>query len=552
MPPLDCVSHHREDNGQVKMRSLRQFVILGLFLLAGFIAFATIINSYFLSDDFAQIGKVLAGDLSVVWGKEHGGFFRPLFVLSYLIDTRIWGTSPLGFHLTNIIFHSLNAFLTFKLTRRLIEGLTLTVETKNAITIGAGALFLLHPSHTEAVSWISGRADLMATFFCLASLLCYIAYARNKSVPQLALSLSCFALALLAKESAICLPFLVAVTAVFMGQAGRDTRRQLLGIVALYVFILLIFVAVRSIFIGSLVGGYGLGQHLNFSPRWLRDRLLEASVRSVLPTLPIALSRFLFKPLQSLVFILFSLAFAGFVAAVSVFRRRRYGLSERKQQNRFLVVLVTLFLFALLPAINLRLSLYQTLGERFLYLPSIFSCLLIAYLLAILLRNSRLWLLAMICILGCYSVTLYQTNKSWREAAELTRSIKDDLNAASTHARLVILNAPDNLRGVPVFHNGLPEALAYFQDRKPAKRVEIIAFQNLKSGADEVAITRGPESLTIQLLNSSDGFARRDSSECFEVVFQSRTSLELRARTCSTDADLFFFDKGRMTRFSER
>src|SRR2546422_10546143 len=107
------------------MRSLRQFVILGLFLLAGFIAFATILNSYFLSDDFAQIGKVLSGDLSVVWGKAHGGFFRPLFILSYLIDTRVWGARPFGFHLTNVVFHSLNAFLTFMRCLRAVEGLNI-------------------------------------------------------------------------------------------------------------------------------------------------------------------------------------------------------------------------------------------------------------------------------------------------------------------------------------------------------------------------------------------------------------------------------------------
>jgi hypothetical protein len=162
------------------MRSRRQVIILGLFLLGGFVAFSNIINSYFLSDDFAQIGKILSGDLSVVWGKAHGGFFRPLFILSYLIDIKIWGARPLGFHLTNVVLHSLNAFLTFILSLRMVESLKLTAGTKRAIAIGAGALFLLHPSHTEAVSWISGRADLIATFFCLASLLSYLAYARTR------------------------------------------------------------------------------------------------------------------------------------------------------------------------------------------------------------------------------------------------------------------------------------------------------------------------------------------------------------------------------------
>src|SRR5258706_1044478 len=158
------------------MSSRRHLIILGLFILGGFLAYANILNSYFLSDDFAQIGKVLGGDFSVVWGKAHGGFFRPLFILSYIIDSKIWQAHALGFHLTNVAIHSLNAFLTFILATRMLWYLQSTARTSKAIAILAGVLFLVHPSHTEAVSWISGRADLIATFFCLASLCTYLAY----------------------------------------------------------------------------------------------------------------------------------------------------------------------------------------------------------------------------------------------------------------------------------------------------------------------------------------------------------------------------------------
>jgi len=53
------------------MRTIRspQLLLLGLFLLAGLIAFSPNLNSYFLSDDFVQIGKVLHGDYSVAWGQ---------------------------------------------------------------------------------------------------------------------------------------------------------------------------------------------------------------------------------------------------------------------------------------------------------------------------------------------------------------------------------------------------------------------------------------------------------------------------------------------------
>src|SRR5437879_9381238 len=99
------------------MRLVRssQLYLLGLFLLAAFIAFSPNINSYFLSDDFVQIGKVLHGDFSVSWGQEHGGFFRPVFIWSYLFDSRIWGAHPFGYHLTNLILQGLIEFLDFKL-----------------------------------------------------------------------------------------------------------------------------------------------------------------------------------------------------------------------------------------------------------------------------------------------------------------------------------------------------------------------------------------------------------------------------------------------------
>jgi len=534
------------------MSSRRQFIVLGLFLMGGFVAYSNILNSYFLSDDFVQIGKVLSGDLSVVWGRAQGGFFRPLFIFSYLIDTKIWAARPFGFHLTNVAFHSLNAFLTYVLSLRVVQDLKVKNSTGRAVAIGAGALFLLHPSHTEAVSWISGRADLIATCFCLAALVFYLGYARTGRVLQLTLSLVSFTLALLAKESAICLPLLVVVLGIFGGHARQKTRRNFVICTALFVSILMVFVLVRSAFIGSVVGGYGVSQHLNFSPPWLRDRLLEASVRSVLPALPAELSRFLFKPLQSWVFILFSVVCASLIAAAIILRRRFHELSERREQNRVLTMIVVLFLGSLLPVINLRLTLYQTLGERFVYLPSVFSCLLMAYLAAILLRRQAWWLTILICILGFYSVRLYHANQSWREAAALSQSIKDELVAAATRDRLLIINAPDNLRGVPVFHNGLAEALEHFQNQKRFERVEIIAFEEIQSVSDEVALTRLSETLTIQLNNDKDDFARVEPAGCIAAVRQSRTVLELRAQPCAADSDLFLFDQGKMIRLPDR
>ena len=537
----------------IDVKSFRQIQILFLLVVIGFVAYSSVLNSYFLSDDFAQIGKILGGDFSVTWGRAHGGFFRPLFILSYLIETKIWGTRPLGFHLTNVALHALSAFLLFALSLRLLQELDLPARTKTLISLGAALLFLLHPSHTEAVSWISGRADLIATCFCLGSLLWFVAYANSKRGLHLVLSLLSFALSLFAKESAICLPFLVLVIGLGLGKPRSDgrARKQFLGVLALFFVILVAFILIRSVFIGALVGGYGTSQHLNFSAPWLRDRLLEASVRSVLPALPSRWSNFLFKPLQSPLFILIVVICAGLIATAIFLRRKLYDRPERKEQNIFLLALLLLFLFSLLPVINLRLSLYQTLGERFLYLPSVFSCLLMSYLSAILVRKIALWLLILMCVIGFYAATLYQTNRLWREAAALSRSIKDDLVNSSSRDRLLILNAPDNLRGVPVYHNGFPEAIQYFQNQKHIEQIQVVSFHSLQSPKDEVESVRSFDFLRLNLVNKDDGFIEFRDADCLELLGHTNNSMDLRRGNCSSNTDLFYFTKGRMIKISD-
>jgi hypothetical protein len=522
---------------------LRQIYLLGLFLLASGVAFSLNLNSYFLSDDFVQIGKVLHGDLSVAWGQEYGGFFRPLFIASYLIDSRLWGASPLGFHLTNAFLHALNAFLLFRLALRMFEPIMPDPRMRTVIAISAAALFLLHPSHAEAVVWISGRADLIATCFVLLSLLLYLAFEDQLRPVYIFASAGCFVLALLAKESAVCLPFLILIAGIY--RSPRKTMAHLFGVVAGYMAILFVFILIRAWYIGTIVGGYGTAQHLNFSLGWIRDRLLEAIVRSVLPPLPSSWLAFLFKPLQSPAFYLIMLLVAAVVGVFTVTRRRHYSVGERRGQNRFLLLLAGMFLCALLPVINLRLSLYETLGERFLYLPTVFACLFIAYVAMVLTRTKRPMVLLVLIIISLYSWSLYRTGLVWREAANLSHTISRELADSASENTIVMLNAPDNLRGVPVFHNGLREAIAW--PSNAMSQVQIVAFQDLQRSGDETVIS-GSRPLYIRVVNSADTFTRVSGSDCLEVSNSGRNTLLLDLKPCASGSEIFFLSAGRINR----
>lgn len=545
------VESERQLNGSLKASSLRLPPPSLLFALS-FLAYATVLNSYFLSDDFAQIGRVLEGDWSLAWGREHGGFFRPVFIVSYILDSRVWGENPLGYHLTNTFVHGLNSFFVYKLARRLFARQSFSEDARLTISFVAGILFLLHPSHTEAVSWISGRADLLATLFSFTTLAAYVCFAETRRVLHLALGLLAFTLALLSKEMAASLPLMLLAVCYCRAPEGnaKAALKESLRTTAPFFATLFLFILVRRAVLGAWVGGYGTEQHLNFSPGWLRDRFLQATLRALAPAFSPELSAILLKPLKSRVFILSSLACALLIVLLLRRRRAIYQRSVRREQNSLVLFLVVMFILSLLPVINLRLSLFDTQGERFVYWPSAFTSIMIAYLSFILLRSKKIWLALMLCLSAFYSISLYRTNQTWREAALLSRSIKDEIaRSATNEKRLIVLNAPDNLRGVPVFHNGLDEALRLFQKERPIETTRVLALHDLNSIDDEVELKKENDGLSLRLLNGADLFVSvAEDTQCLEILERSRTELRFRPVNCADSFAAFFFSSGEMYR----
>jgi hypothetical protein len=127
-------------------------------------------------------------------------FYRPLVSLSYWLDFRVWGLNPAAFHLTNILIQTANVIVLFYI----LIGLTSSPESA---FIGA-ALFSVYPLHSENVSWISGRTDLLAFLFAGLSVLLFIRFVKKRSPASLLASGAAYFLALLGKENVILLPLI--------------------------------------------------------------------------------------------------------------------------------------------------------------------------------------------------------------------------------------------------------------------------------------------------------------------------------------------------------
>jgi hypothetical protein len=169
-----------------------------------FVVYANSLGNEFVFDDIYLVkGNQRARNLDFSLLRSS---YRPLRDFSYAIDFAIWGEGPFGFHLTNLLLHAGNVLLVFTLIRRLTEDLSSAFL--------AALIFAVHPIQTDAVTYISGRRDLLFTLFYLSAFHTYISYYRSRSSRAVLLFTIFFvlwAMSLLTKEMAASLPILIFV-----------------------------------------------------------------------------------------------------------------------------------------------------------------------------------------------------------------------------------------------------------------------------------------------------------------------------------------------------
>ncbi len=126
------------------------------------------------------------------------GFYRPLRTLSYRLDYAIGGLDPRVFHVTNVLYHAATVLL--------VHAILGESGASAAAAFGGALLFAVHPVQADAVTYVSGRRDVLCALFFAAGFYAYLRYRRRRSRGALAVALGCYVLALLAKEMAITLP----------------------------------------------------------------------------------------------------------------------------------------------------------------------------------------------------------------------------------------------------------------------------------------------------------------------------------------------------------
>jgi tetratricopeptide (TPR) repeat protein len=179
------------------LRTARNFLLL--FCVTA-IAYWPAIQGALLWDDDNHVTRLDLQSLHGLWriwsDLSTTQQYYPLLFSAFWVEHRLWGDAMVGYHLVNIVLHSVSALLVVFIVLRLnLPGAWL-----------AGLLFALHPICAESVAWITEQKNTLSGVFYLASAFTYLGFDGTRRRSQYVLASAFFVLALMSKTATVVLP----------------------------------------------------------------------------------------------------------------------------------------------------------------------------------------------------------------------------------------------------------------------------------------------------------------------------------------------------------
>lgn len=364
-------------------------------------------------------------------------YYRPIQILSYALDYRIWGINPLGYHFSNIFIHFLNSVLAFFLF--------LGLSQKKGVSFFASLLFLIHPSFLGIVSYVSGRADLLFVFFGILFLLAQIKFRTSGKVRFLVEGAVFLFFSLLSKEMGIVFVFLFLLIDLFF-----LTKRYGFAKIC-HIVNLLLVISYSALYVFMTFERLAFTSYVGFTDKFLA--FLKVFVESVkICVFPVDFSfRESLTNIESSSF-LYLVFFTIFFLAVLAFLRN----------GRKLILYSVLFFLISLSPIFFILKPRGVFSEHWVYLSSLgvffFLGLIIEKIYSS--RKIILKLLACMIMLFCfifYSKLAMTRNAYWSDDISLSNHVK-----ANSHND----SSASNFKAMKLYENGMiQEALDISQNQ---------------------------------------------------------------------------------------
>lgn len=390
------------------------FWALSILILMAILAYSNSINNEFVYDDhayvknnphirsFSYIPSYFTRLYTYQGLGAEGQFkvYRPLVTLTFAIDYALWGLNPAGYHLTNTLLHIVAAILVY----------LFIVNFSNCFLVSmiTSIVFLIHPIQIEAVSWISGRGNMLFSIFLLMSFIWILKLIQTRQLNYLIPIAISYTLALLAKEMAVSGLFLVFFIGLFKSKQPSIKLFMLLMLMLLIITIL--YISVRCAVIGKIsqVSYWGGSPWITSITmvfvlvKYLYSLILPLNLNVLID---VKLIRSLFDPrfIASLL-LLFFIILMGF-------RARKY---------KYVAFSLGWILCSLVPVLNI-IPLRALFAERFMYLGMIGVGFLIGSFVC---SIQRRWGCIIVCALFLVFCTLdVARNADWKDDLTLWNSV---------------------------------------------------------------------------------------------------------------------------------
>lgn len=403
----------------------RKYLACILFFLSILFFFRTVNYKAVWDDERAHFTpgtlEAMDKDIGVFW-EVQSGMYIPLTYSTWGIVKKVASTTgfkPAPFHLLNVVIHGLNGVLLFYFLLLLFKN--------NASAFFGSLLFLIHPLQVESVAWISEFRGLYASFFCLISLLFFFNFMEKKHPERLQeiifskafiFSFLFFVCALLAKSTAIVLPFIILII-VWRFYINKTKPVAISLLIWLLPIIAITFLLLKA----------GAHIHTNF-----QERIVIAGF-----TLFFYLQK-LFVPYPLVACYGYipdnvvnnSFSYVALIISIGI----TYLLIRKRNQFPDLFAAFLILVACILPVLGLIPFEYQkfsTVADRYVYFSFIGVALLIPSILARIQKNSFLKMCGVLAIVIFSILTIKQT-ATWKDEFTLwNHTLQHVDNSAQTY-----------------------------------------------------------------------------------------------------------------------
>ena len=377
------------------------------------------------------------------------------------------------------------------MTFLILKHLKIPEKGRYFISYASGYIFLVLCTHTESVSWISGRTDIIATFFFLASLCTFLQSEKMTGAYYKILSVLFFTFALLSKETAVTLPLIILLMDFYLFKS-KD-KKNLIKKMMPYLLILLIYLFVRSYLINNPTDYL----FTRFNIKILFKILIIFPSRIFIPPLGKFFIGNFGIPLNAILFLIFIVLFFLLIL------KKRATIIPKE-----IYLIGVIFLISMIPTMMLSVSSTDTQGERFLYLPSAFFVILLTLMLYNI-CNLKYFVIVIFIVLIFHYVHLKNCNKNWILAGQISNRITTEIASLLKEKPIIIINLPDSINGAFIFRNGISEAIELCCFPKKIPEVCIIITHELKDLSDLIIVTK-EENTIHAVLNKNSILTRED------------------------------------------